>query len=151
MRKIQIYFHNTDITVSGTVLEDSYPAQVEDMWKFIETPQKCFTHHMVSTGYYLVAKPLPPYHPVPIVNQSSPLGDEIPKISNMKAGQITWRGTTWAFVYGACTEPLTSSGPVVVLVDPECMQAYHDACLNQWHQTSLHHKVGIVTISRKEN
>lgn len=150
MRKVELYFHNSAITVTGNVLDDQQPRAADDMWKFLEQPQKCYAHHTISTGGDIVLKPIPPYEPVKIGNQSDPLGDNIPFFTEMKPGQINWRGSTWGVVYDKCTEPMTTSGPVVIEIIPEDMDDFYKGCYDLWRQTSLYHNVGIVTVSRKE-
>lgn len=151
MREVQIYFHNSKITVTGKILDQDNPELADEMWDFIEKPQKCYTHHTISTGGDIVFKPLPPYEPVKIGNQSNPRGKAIPFFTDMKPGQINWRGSSWGVVYDKCTEPMTSSGPVLIEILPECMEEFYNGCYDLWHQTSLYHNVGLATVSRKEN
>lgn len=150
MRKVEFYFHNSDITVTGKVLEEKLPQIADEMWDFIETPRKCYAHHTLSTGGDIVLKPVPTYEPVKIGNQSNPLGGDIPYFTDMKPGQINWRGSTWGVIYDKCTEPLNSGGPVMIEIEEENLESFCKACYDLWRQTSLYHNVGIVTVSRKE-
>ena len=40
MRKVEFYFHNSDITVTGKVLEEKLPQIADEMWDFIEIPDR---------------------------------------------------------------------------------------------------------------
>ena len=150
MRKVKLYFHNSYITAYATVIEGKYTSMADDMWDFISEPQKCYTHHTVSTGGCVLLKPLPPLHPVAMGNQSTPLGNDIPYLCDLKPGQIYWKGIYFGVIYDPCTEPMTAGGPVLMEIEAESMDNFCRGCRDLWYQTSLFHKIGIVTVSREE-
>lgn len=152
MRKMKMVFHNINITVYGTLLDSEYPQMADDLWVFLATPQKCYSHHTVSTGADILFKPLPLEHPpANFGNQSNPLGNKVLYLCDIEPGQLFWRGYYLCGIYGKCTEPLPTGGPVLVEIDKEYLDDYIRGCENLWHQTSLFHKLGTVTFSRKED
>ena len=151
MRKVKLYFHNSNITAFGIVKDEKYPDMADDMWNFIAEPKKCYAHHTVSTGGCVLLKPPPPLHPVPFGNQSTPFGNDIPYLCDLKPGQIYWKGIYFGAIYDRCTEPLTAGGPALIEIESENVIKFAQGCRDLWHQTSFFHKIGIVTVSRGED
>jgi hypothetical protein len=156
MRRIQLHYHNSGITVTGHIIpekEKMHPELCDDVWNFLAKPQKCYCHHTISTGDYYQLKPTPPYErPQRFSNQTQTLGGgDVVMLCEIKPGEIFWRGYYMCVVYGDSTEPLTAGGPVLLKIDDECFDEFVKASKNIWHQYLHFHELGIVTVSRKED
>lgn len=159
MKKVLFEVPSCNVTFVGTLREKEEPEMAKEFWDFIEKPTKVFSHPTLSTGDLTVLFPRPPIDPPPhIGDQTSPLVEDSPYLVSgpskleVQAGELIWCGWNMLFCYGpSCTEPLRSGGAYVVQVDEEYLPALEVAREDLWNHSYLYHKLGTITISRKEN
>lgn len=84
--------------------------------------------------------------------ENSPYLVSGPSKLEVQADELIWCGWNMLFYYGpSCTEPLRSGGTYVVQVGKEYLPALEVAREDLWNHSYLYHKLGTITISRKEN
>lgn len=150
MKKLRIYFPGIDKSVHASLLEDKEPKLVDEIWNTLETPMKAYAHSTLSTGDFVECRPVAPYEMPEFGNQTNPLGEDIPYLCDMKAGEIFWAGWYFGFIYGRCTEPMVAMGPTVALVDEDDIETFKQAGLNLWNHVYLYHKIGLIEVYREE-
>ena len=158
MRKILLEIPSCNITLTATMRDNDEPEMAQEFWDFLEKPVKVISHPTMSTGDLSVCFPRPPLEPPEkIGDQTNPLVKDSPFLTtgpgkdHVQAGEIIWLGWNFMFVYGpSCTEPLRSGGAKVAQVDKECMEDLEKAREDLWNHTYLYHKLGTITVSRKE-
>jgi hypothetical protein len=150
MKKLQLYFPGSDIKVTANLLWDQEPELCQQIWKAIASPSKMVCHHTISTGDVFVAFPRPPKDPPVTGTQANPIGKESILWSDLKAGDIFWRGWNVGIAYGKCTEPLNTGGALVGKVEEDDLPIFKAACEVVWDAYYYKHCICCVVLSRKE-
>lgn len=151
MKSVQIYFPESDVSVAANLLVDEEPELCQQLWDAIETPSKMVIHHTISTGDVFVAFPRPPKHPPVTGTQAQPVGRNTNVLwSDLKCGDIFWRGWNIGVAYGKCTEPLNPGGCIAARVDEADLEQFHKACKNAWYHVYFLHQTPSIIVSRKE-
>lgn len=150
MREINVYFPESDITVTASLYEEQEPELCKQVWEYVKEPVRMACHHTMSTGDVFVAFPRPPKHPPVTGTQANPIGRVETLWSEMEVGEIFWRGWNCGICYGKCTEPLNPGGSVVAKVNEEDIDKFVAACKEVWNCSYFKHCISSVVLSRKE-
>ncbi|NLC10931.1 MAG: DUF3830 family protein [Firmicutes bacterium] len=149
MKKISIYFPESNITVRASLLEEEEPELCQLLWEAVKEPLRMACHHTMSTGDVFVAFPRPPKHPPQTGTQAKPLGRKNVLWSDLQVGQLFWRGWNMGVAYGKCTEPLNPGGSVVAQVDEEDLDAFVEACQEVWNCCYFKHCLATIVVKRE--
>jgi len=133
---------------------DQEPELCQKFWEFLESPQRMFCRHPVSTGYEFSAEGRPPRHPADSGSQVRPIGRRAFLLSELEPGSVTYAifggYGGLSFCYGKCTEPLPSRGAVISLLrglELEKLKRIGSSVMNAQIYT---HTPVIMKASRKE-
>ena len=151
MKKIEVYFPQSDISVTADLLEEREPELCCQLWDAVKEPSLMACHHTMSTGDVFVAFPCPPEHPPQIGTQANPVGRYGVLWSELEAGQLFWRGWNMGVAYGKCTEPLNPGGSVVAQVIEADMDDFIKACKEVWNCSYIKHCISTISIKRKDD
>jgi len=151
MKKIEVYFPESDIAVTAALLESEEPELCQQLWTAVKEPLRMACHHTMSTGDVFVAFPRPPKHPPQIGTQANPIGRKEVLWSDLQVGQLFWRGWNMGVAYGKCTEPLNPGGSVVAQIDVKDVDDFIKACKEVWNCSYFKHCISSIVIRRKED
>ena len=151
-KKIEFEWPEIGVRVNASLLEGQEPELCEILWKVLESPQKLFCRHPVSTGCEFGADGRPPRHPVKTGTQAQPLGRKVKMYSSTEPGSVAYGifggygGIT--IVYGPCTEPLPTRGAVVARIEQQQMDNLVKGGKYVWNAQYLTH-IPAIMIARR--
>jgi hypothetical protein len=146
VRKIKFSYPN-GATIIGTLQDETEPELSDNLWNYLEKPQRFICHNNLSTGYSYGAHSRPSRHPGKIGFMGSPIGNHPVSYTQVNAGEMVWTGTRFFIAYGKCTEP-GIMGAITVKVDPEYMKDFIEASHNVWLHTYEFHKLAVIEAER---